>query len=80
MRKLWSLLLTGNYCETHFIETINSKNQGEFIEMVLTIEHSGGICEYLECNDQATKRVYGKGESPGVGLPTKKEYILQMHK
>jgi len=72
--------MTSKLCQTHFSEMINDKKQGEFIEMIVPQEHCTDICDIKDCEEKATRKIFGKGESTQLGLPSRKEYIIQMVK
>jgi len=67
------------YCHKCFIKSIKDHNNDN-VEMVMPIEHSAELCGVVDCKEQATRLIYGKGETPGIALPTRKEYIIQMSK
>lgn len=72
--------MTSKLCQSHFLDMINHEQQGGFIEMIVPQENCADICDFKDCNEKVTRKIYGKGESTQLGLPSRKDYILQMTK
>jgi len=74
--------MTTKYCENHFkkfIEQTLVTTEPE-LHMVMPLENSTEECSFEGCTEHVKKILYFKGESAAIGLPSRKDYIMQMHK
>ena len=72
--------MTHAVCQSHFSEFLADEDQRQFIEMIVPLENCSEECEFKDCNEKVTRKIYGKGESATIGLPSRKDYIIQMVK